>query len=217
MYAAVCYTKTVMDIEQIILGGSYVAIFGLMVANGFFSFPSSQVLYIIVGYFIGTGYLAPLPASLVGAIGNTVGNIVLYEAVRVHGVHYLERFRVFRAEDIRKVEVVFRKKGLWFLFIGKLLPAIKVFVPIPAGIGRVHRGAFAGIMFVASWIWSFIFIAIGYFFGKGAELWKSYGIILFVVAAVVIFLFYRYMNSATVIRGMGDVPDRGSDATNDRR
>lgn len=192
-----------MDIEAIIQTSSYAGILLLMTANGFLSFPSSQVLYIIVGYFIGTGFLALLPASLLGALGNTLGNVLLYEAVRARGVHYIERFKIFRPEDVRKVEIVFRRKGLWFLFIGKLLPAIKVFIPIPAGVGKVHRGAFATIMFVASWIWSLIFIAIGYFFGKGAELWRSYGIILFVVALLVVFLFYRYMNSVAITDAPG--------------
>ncbi|OGZ07781.1 MAG: hypothetical protein A2942_02890 [Candidatus Lloydbacteria bacterium RIFCSPLOWO2_01_FULL_50_20] len=189
-----------MDIESIILGSSYAGIFLLMIANGFVSFPSSQILYIIVGYFIGTGYLGLLPASLAGALGNTIGNILLYEAVRAHGVRYLRRFQIFRPQDIRKVELVFHKRGLWFLFIGKLLPAIKVFVPIPAGIGGVHRGIFAALMFSASWIWSFIFIAIGYFFGKSAEMWKSYSIILFIVAGVVLFFFYRSMNSTEIMK-----------------
>jgi membrane protein DedA with SNARE-associated domain len=189
-----------LDIETIIAGSSYLGIFLLMIANGFLSFPSSQVLYILVGYFVGTGYLALIPASLAGALGNTIGNIVLYEVVREKGTEYLKKFGVFREQDIQKVRVVFQKKGLWFLFVGKLLPAIKVFVPIPAGIGHVHRGAFAGIMFTASVLWSCIFIAIGYFFGKGAGMWKSYGIILMIIAAIVVFVFYRYMNSTEIMR-----------------
>lgn len=188
-----------MDIEMIIHGFSYAGIFALMIANGFLSFPSSQLLYIIVGYFIGTGALLLLPASLLGALGNTIGNILLYEAVRRHGVHYLKKFQIFREDDIRKVEIVFRKKGLWFLFVGKLLPAIKVFVPIPAALGKVHRGVFAVLMFGASWIWSFIFIAIGYFFGKGAVMWKSYGVILTIVAAVIVLIFYRMLNAKDVL------------------
>ena len=189
-----------MDIEAIILAFSYLGIFGLMTLNGFASFPSSQILYIIVGYFIGTGTLSLFPAALSGALGNTIGNVLLYEAIRKHGVRYLEKFQIFRKEDIRKVEIVFRKRGTWFLFIGKLLPAIKVFVPIPAALGKVHRGVFASIMFAASFIWSLIFIAIGYFFGKGAELWKSYGVILMIIAGVVVFLFYRMLNAKEVTR-----------------
>ena len=188
------------DIETIVLGSSYAGIFALMIANGFISFPSSQFLYIIVGYFVGTGYLLLVPASFVGALGNTVGNILLYEAIRRKGVAYVKKFGVFRETDIKKVELVFQKKGLWFLFVGKLLPAIKVFIPIPAGMGRVDRRVFALIMFTASWLWSFIFIAIGYFFGKGAHVLKSYSIILLIVATVVVFLFYRYMNGASITR-----------------
>lgn len=187
-----------MNTEAIIMGFSYAGIFGLMIANGFISFPSSQILYILVGYFVGTGHLALIPASLAGALGNTIGNVLLYEAVRSKGLNYIKKFGVFRETDIQKVEMVFKKKGLWFLFIGKLLPAIKVFIPIPAGLGRVDRSVFASIMFTASWVWSFIFIAIGYFFGKGAGMWKSYGVILMAVAAVVVFLFYRYMNSSAI-------------------
>ena len=188
------------DIETIVQATSYAGIFALMVANGFFSFPSSQVLYIVVGYFIGTGALALLPASLLGALGNTVGNVLLYEAIRRHGLHYALRFQMFRESDIKKAEVVFRKKGLWFLFIGKLLPAIKVFVPIVAAIGKARRGSFVVIMFASSWLWSFIFIGIGYFFGKNTHLWKSYSIILVVVAAILVFLFYRYMNSRAILK-----------------
>lgn len=193
-----------MDIESIILGSSYVGIFLLMVANGFVSLPSSQVLYIIVGYFVGTGYLGVIPSALFGALGNTVGNILLYETVRARGISYLKKFGMFRVEEIRKIEIVFKKKGLWFLFIGKLLPAIKVFIPIPAAIGHVDRRIFAGIMFVASLVWSLIFIAIGYFFGKGAELWRSYGIILAIVAVVIVWLFYRSMNSAVVMKELDE-------------
>lgn len=200
------------DIETMILGGSYFAIFALMIANGLFSFPSSQILYIIVGYFVSTGMLLIIPASLLGAIGNAIGCILLYEAVRRYGLRYIEKFRIFRREDIRKVEIVFRKKGLWFLFVGKLLPAIKVFIPIPAALGRVHRGVFAGIMLGASWLWSFIFIGIGYFFGKSAGVWKSYGIVLALVALVIVYLFYRMLNTDAVLREIaeGDAGERHS-------
>jgi membrane protein DedA with SNARE-associated domain len=187
-----------MDIESIIVATSYLGIFGLMTLNGFASFPSSQILYIIVGYFVGTGALALIPAVLIGASGNALGNVLLYEAIRKHGLRYIERFKIFRQEDVKRVEIVFRNKGLWFLFVGKLLPAIKVFVPIPAAIGKVHRGAFASIMFAASVVWALGFITIGYIFGKSSDVFKSYGAILVVVALGVMYLFYRILNSPEV-------------------
>ncbi len=188
-----------MDYEAIIIATSYLGIFLLMISNGFISFPSSQILYIIVGYFVSTGSLLFIPASLAGAMGNAIGNVMLYEAVRRHGIHYLTKFQIFKVDDVKKVEILFKKRGLWFLFIGKLLPAIKVFIPIPAAMAKTHRGLFTLIMLVASWLWSCVFIAIGYYFGKNTEVWKSYGTILAIVALIILFLFYRMLNSKEVL------------------
>lgn len=187
-------------IETIIAVAGYFGIFALMIANGAVSFPSSQVLYIIAGYFIAQGNLALVPVALVGALGNTVGNIILYELARTHGRTFISRMKIFPLRELAKVETAFRKKGAWFIFIGKLLPAIKVFVPIPAGLGKMSRPLFATLMFVASFIWSLAFIAIGYFFGKSSDLFGRYAIILALIATVVILLFYRYINSTEVIR-----------------
>lgn len=171
-----------------------------MIANGAVSFPSSQILYIIVGYFIAQGDLALVPAALAGSAGNAVGNVILYELVRARGRAFVERMKLFPARELAKVEIAFKKKGAWFVFIGKLLPAIKVFVPIPAGLGKMHRGCFASIMFVASFIWSLGFISIGYFFGKSSDLFGKYAIVLVIVAALVLLFFYRYINSEEIVR-----------------
>ena len=189
-----------LNIELLIQSGSYLAIFLLMIANGAVSFPSSQVLYIIAGYFIAQDNLMLLPVAFVGALGNTAGNIILYELVRKHGRKFVARMKLFPLRELAKVETAFKKKGSWFIFVGKLLPAIKVFVPIPAGLGKMHRGLFAALMFVASFIWSLGFISIGYFFGKSSDLFGKYAIILVIIAAVVLFLFYRYINSDEVMR-----------------
>ena len=191
---------TDITIETLIQGGSYFAIFLLMIANGAVSFPSSQVLYFISGYFIARGDLLLVPVALVGALGNTFGNIILYELARMHGRTFIARMKIFPLRELAKVEMAFRKKGAWFIFIGKLLPAIKVFVPIPAGLGKMSRPLFAILMFVASFIWSFAFIAIGYFFGKSSDLFGRYAIILTLIATIVILLFYRYINSPEIIR-----------------
>lgn len=188
-----------INIELLIQSGSYLAIFLLMIANGAVSFPSSQVLYIIAGYFIAQGNLVLLPVAIIGAFGNTVGTIILYELVRKHGRTFVARMKLFPTRELAKVEAAFHKKGAWFIFVGKLLPAIKVFVPIPAGLGKMHRGLFATLMFVASFIWSLIFIAIGYFFGKSSDLFGKYALVLVAVAAIVLFLFYRYVNSDEVV------------------
>ncbi len=194
------------SIEQIILSLSYFGIFILMISNGAVSFPSSQILYIITGYFIFTGSLLLVPVIIVGALGNTIGNIILYEIARSKGAKYITKFRLFPEEVTRKVQIAFQKRGAWFVFVGKLIPALKVFVPIPAGLAKMNRALYSIIILISSTIWTFPFIAIGYYFGKSSDVFGKYAIVLIIIALVVVSVLYRYMNSEEVvseIEGMG--------------
>jgi membrane protein DedA with SNARE-associated domain len=188
-----------MDTEIIIVSFSYVGIFALMISNGFLSFPSSQVLYIICGYFISTGTLSLPVVIFAGALGNTVGNIILYEVARAKGVKYLTRFQIFGEREIRKVQVAFNKKGAWFLAVGKLIPALKVFIPIPAGLAKMNRTLYISIIAVTSVLWTLPFLAIGYFFGKSSDVFGKYAIVLTIIAFIVFAVFYKFMNSEEVV------------------
>ena len=187
-------------IENIIIAAGYLGIFGLMVTNGAVSFPSSQILYIIAGYFAFTGDLHVLLVALAGALGNTIGNTILFYLTREKGLEYVKKFTIVPLEEVKKIQIVFEKRGPWFLFIGKLLPAIKVFMPIVAGIGKMRMTIFVPIIFVSSFIWSLMFIAIGFYFGKSADIFGVYAIALLLIAFVVMAVFFKYMNSASVLK-----------------
>jgi len=187
-----------MNIEAVITASGYLGVFGLMIANGFVSFPSSQVLYIFVGYLASIGFFNFQLVAIVGALGNTAGNIILYELARSKGLEYITKFKVFPPREVKKVQAVFKRRGAWFLFVGKLLPAIKVFVPIPAGIAKMNRVLYAIIIFVSSYIWALAFLAIGFFFGKSSDVFGKYAIILSILALFVLFYFYRSMNSENI-------------------
>jgi membrane protein DedA with SNARE-associated domain len=170
-----------------------------MITNGFISFPSSQVLYIIAGYFVFKGDLSLGAVIAVGTLGNTIGNIILYEVARKKGLHYLTKFQIFREKEIKKLEVVFRKKGAWFLAIGKLVPALKVFIPIPAGLAKMNRWLYGIIILITSALWSMPFLSIGYYFGKSSRVFGKYAIIMTIIAFVVMAIFYKFMNSKEVV------------------
>jgi len=179
---------------------SYLGIFALMISNGFISFPSSQILYIICGYFIFTGTLSLPIVVLFGVIGNTIGNIILYEVARAKGMHFLTKIPVFPERELKKVQAVFQKKGAWFLAIGKLIPALKVFIPIPAGISKMNRWLYVTIIVITSTIWTAPFLAIGFYFGKSSRLFGRYAIIMTIIAFVVLAVFYKFMNSEEVVK-----------------
>jgi membrane protein DedA with SNARE-associated domain len=195
-------------IEHIVILLGYAGIFLLMIANGAISFPSSQILYIIAGYFIFVGDLHVVPVVICGAIGNTIGNILLYELAKRKGIEYLTRWPLFPLREISKVQIAFQKRGAFFLFVGKLLPAIKVLVPIPAGIAKMNLAVFAGIVLIASAIWTAPFLAIGYYFGKSADVFGPYAVVLVIIALVVATLFYRYINSEAVVQEAEGIKSR---------
>ncbi|HET8574826.1 MAG TPA: DedA family protein [Candidatus Paceibacterota bacterium] len=181
------------DVENIIALLGYLGIFLLMIPNGIIGLPSSQLLYIVSGYFIGTGNLAPALVILAGALGNTLGNIALYEIVRRKGLEYLTKYKVFPKAQVLKIQSAFHRKGMWFLFVAKLLPAIKVFAPIPPAIGKMDRRVYAFVIFVSSAIWSLPFLAVGYFFGKNTNVLQKYALVLIPVAFIVVLVFYWYI------------------------
>ena len=139
-----------MNFEYLILTFSYLGIYVLMTINGVVAFPSSQILYILSGYFIFQGDLNFALVVFFGALGHTTGNIILYEISRKKGLEYITSFKIFPKREIEKVEAVFRKRGDWFLILGKLVNPIKVFIPIPAGISKMNRVHFGVIVFVTS-------------------------------------------------------------------
>lgn len=171
-----------------------------MISNGIISFPSSQLLYLIAGYFVFKGNLNPLLVIFFGGFGNAIGNMILYEISRRKGLKYILKFKIFPEKEIKKVQIAFNKKGIWFLFIAKILPALKVLVPIPAGISKMNRILFFIIVLITSTIWAAMFTSFGYFFGESFDLFGKYAFILLLIVLIVVSLFMKYLNSEEVLQ-----------------
>lgn len=194
-----------LGLEQIIITFSYLGILLLMTSNGFISIPSSQFLYLIAGYFAFTGDLNLGLIIVVGALGHTIGNYVMYEIARRKGVKYSVKFikYFFRLMDpekeIKKFEIAFKKRSKFLLFVGKLANPSKIFISIPAGIVKMNRVVFLIIAYITSAIWASIFVFLGYYFGKSYTNFGYIGGVLLIVFVVVMMYFYRLMNSDEVL------------------
>ncbi len=194
-----------MNLETIILTLSYFGILLLMTSNGLISFPSSQLIYIISGYFAYQGNLNLIYVILIGALGQSIGNYILYEISKKRGIKYSTKFIkfLFQLNDpeiiIKKFQLVFNKKKVFWLFFGKLVNPIKIFIPIPAGIARVPKIIFIPIIYISSVIWALIFSLIGFYFGKSYNNYGYIGAIIMIVAIFIMAYFYKLMNSKEII------------------
>lgn len=194
-----------MSIEQIILTLSYFGILLLMTSNGIIAFPSSQLIYIIAGYFAFTNDLNLFLIILVGALGHSLGNYILYEISRKKGMDYSIKFikYLFQFQDpkkeIKKFQIAFNKRSKTWLFIGKLANPSKIFIPIPAGIAKMNRIIFLLITYITSAIWASVFVLIGYYFGKSYENFGYIGAIMIVLFIIIMSYFYKLMNSKEIL------------------
>lgn len=183
-----------MNIHDIITHFSYVAIFLLMIANGAVNFPSSQLIYIVCGYFVSTSSLLFVPTVLIGALGNTIGNTVTFLLIKKYDTPLAQKILMMDAATFNKVHsalhATFARRGMWYIFIGKIIPSVKAFIPIVAGLADTKSKLTVMIFFCASVIWATAVTSIGYYFGEHVTL-TSISAVSLTIAAIIVFLAYR--------------------------
>jgi membrane protein DedA with SNARE-associated domain len=125
------------------------------------------------GYLVYTGRFNLLWAATAGALGCNLGSIVAYEIGRYGGRPLVERYGsyIFMGHhELERAEQFFRRFGAAAVFIGRLLPVIRTFIALPAGIGKMPRVRFHIYTFVGSWPWCFALAWVGM---KLGERWET--------------------------------------------
>lgn len=188
------------DLHSLITTGSYLAIFILMLTNGSVNFPSSQFLYVICGYFISTGSLLFIPTIIAGALGNTIGNVITFLLVKKYDKPLARKLLLVDEATFTKIHstlhTVFSKRGMWYIFFGKLIPSVKAFIPIVAGLANTRTYLTSFLFFIASTIWAIMVTSIGYFFGEHVSFKSITGVSLVIGFIVIFFVYKAYTKQA---------------------
>ena len=183
-----------MDLHSFVTTFSYIGIFLLMLTNGTVNFPSSQFLYVICGYFVSTGSLLFIPTIIAGALGNTIGNTITVLLIKKYDKPLARKLLMMDEATFDKVHsalhATFSRRGLWYVFFGKLIPSVKAFIPIVAGLANTKTNITIIIFLVASSIWAAGITSIGYYFGEHVS-FKSVTTVSLLIASIVIFFAYR--------------------------
>ena len=132
----------------------------------------SEVVLALAGWMLIDAHSLPFSTVFLGglfaAVGSVLGASILYWAARMGGRPLVERVAKFFRIDLRhmqRVERLAEKHGTKFIFLGRLLPGIRMLVAIPAGLTRMPYPTFALATFGGAYIWCTVFISIGYFLG----------------------------------------------------
>lgn len=142
----------------------YVAIFLLMLAeSACIPFPS-EVTMLVGGWYAADARLDFWAVGTAGVLGNLVGSWIAYWGGRRYGRGLLDRYGKYvliRSHDIDKAEIWWEKHGEAATFISRLLPVIRTFISVPAGIAKMPFWKFTLYTFLGCIPWTFALTYVG--------------------------------------------------------
>lgn len=149
------------------------------------------------------GYV--LLAGLVGALGCVAGSLVTYYIGAIGGRPLLLRYGKYifiNAHHIDLADRWFAEKGEITAFVSRLLPVVRTFISVPAGIARMNIARFVAYTFLGSFLWCAALATGGYYAGsRWEELRNAMRPFDYPIAAAVVlllvFFFIRGRQSAT--------------------
>lgn len=150
----------------------YVAVFVLMlVESACIPIPSEVIMLFggaLAGGLLATGGHAQVNLvgiGLAGAAGNLAGALVAYSVGRAGGRPLLERYGrllLIRSEHLDRSEAFFARRGDVAVLVGRVLPVVRTFISLPAGIAEMPLGRFSLFTLVGSLPWTFALAGVGY-------------------------------------------------------
>jgi membrane protein DedA with SNARE-associated domain len=116
--------------------------------------------------------------ALAGAVGCVIGSLVAYGIGSVGGRPLLLRYGryvLISPHDADRADAFFARYGTPAIFLARLLPIVRTFISLPAGIARMHRGTFVVYTFLGSLPWCLALAFAGYVLGAH---WQDVGGVL---------------------------------------
>lgn len=116
----------------------------------------SEVIMPFAGTLVLAGKMNLFLAALAGAIGCNVGSVVAYEIGAKWGRAGVERYGryvLLSHHDLELADRWFARRGEITVFVARLLPVIRTFIALPAGIARMPRVRFHVYTFLGSFPW----------------------------------------------------------------
>lgn len=186
-------------IVQIIGALGYPGIFILMaLESSFVPFPS-EVVMIPAGYLASKGEMNFFAAVLCGITGSLAGALFnYYLAVKLGRPLLIQygKYVMFNEATMRKMEIFFARHGHISTFTGRLIPVVRQYISLPAGLAKMDLSMFSLYTSLGAGIWVIILALLGYYIGENEDLIKEYLhniiAILIVACTIGIVIYWHY-------------------------
>ncbi len=145
-------------------------------------------------------------AAFYGALGNTIGSLVAYYAGAWGGRPFLQRYGRFVLITRRELDWAdrwFERYGERTVLVSRVLPVIRTFISVPAGVARMNVWRFTLLTFVGSYPWSLGLAWGGFALGENFEQlsdWFRPVALPIVIALVLLGTLFLYRRIRDVLR-----------------
>jgi len=223
-------------ITDYVLQYGYLAVFVLMVLESACVPVPSEVTMLFGGALANAAFVASLGqegeqlnfavVALVGTLGNLVGSWIAWGVGYRGGRPLVERWGRYvflRQHELDRAEVWFERHGQAAVLGSRLLPVVRTFISLPAGVARMPFLRFSVFTFIGCLPWTFALTAVGYTLGSQWQVVErylrpvSYAVAALVLVTAVWWLGRRWSQQRGRARGRHALssPARGARAQED--
>lgn len=168
-------------ITQFIHTTGYFGVFLLMTLESALIPIPSEVTMPFAGFLASKGDMSLWAVILIGAFGNLVGSLIAYglgfyleETIILTLIRKYGKFILVNEGEYKHSLTWFKKYGESIAFFSRVLPAIRTFISLPAGLSEMNIWKFSIYTFVGSLIWSAFLTYVGYYLGENWHTLEPY-------------------------------------------
>ena len=155
----------------------------------------SEVIMPFSGFLALQGSLNFWLVALMGTLGNMAGAFLSYFLaewiLEIRGKYKILRV-ILSERHLQKTDEWFKKYGSYSIFFWRIIPMIRTFISLPAGIGKMNLVKFTYLTFLGSFLWAAFLAYVGFFLGNNWTIIQNYFKQMDYVIAVIIAAAFLY-------------------------
>lgn len=194
MHELVLYTTSIVTLIFLKIG--YIGVFLLMSISSTFIPLPSEIILAPAGYMVSLGHMSYWTVILMGLLGSMVGSYINYYIGEKLGRKFLLKYGKyfgFSTSKFEFMERIFLEYGSISTFVGRVIPLVRNYISIPAGIVRMNKVKFFIYTLLGSLIWVIFLTTIGFYVGNNMTLVTQYVHHFFpyiLIALIIVFILY---------------------------
>lgn len=187
------FSETVIHLIESL--GYWGIFLGMTIESACIPLPS-EIIMTFAGYVVYEGKMAFWGVVLVGTLGNLVGSLIAYYVGWWGGRPLLEKYGKYIMITHNKLNLAdewFEKYGHEAVLISRMLPGLRTFISLPAGITHMNLKKFILYTVIGSLPWCFVLTYIGVLMGPNWTTIESYFHYLDILVGIGVVVFIAYI------------------------